>query len=91
MRRHFYLVAYDVRDDQRLVRIHDAICALSCGGQKSAFECWLSSREKQQLIARLTELGAPEDVVVMIRLHNDQAAIQLGVAAPLPTPSMYWD
>lgn len=90
MRRSFYLVAYDVRDDQRLARIHAVVYALSCGGQKSAFECWLSRAEKRQLLARLTQLKAPEDAVVLIRLNADQAVMRLGIAPLLPAELMYW-
>jgi|JI6StandDraft_1071083.scaffolds.fasta_scaffold641514_1 CRISPR-associated protein Cas2 len=90
MRRSFYLVAYDVRDDQRLARIYAVVYALSCGGQKSAFECWLSASEKHQLLTALATLKAPEDAVVLIRLTADQAVMRLGVAPALPTESMYW-
>ena len=48
-----YIVAYDIRDDTRLRRVHDVIRSYGTGLQYSVFLCDLSDIEK---IALRTEL-----------------------------------
>ncbi|MFN3630330.1 MAG: hypothetical protein ACK4XK_09825 [Casimicrobiaceae bacterium] len=45
MDRHFYLLAYDISDNRRRVKLCDMAQRFATGGQKSAYECWLSPGE----------------------------------------------
>ncbi len=52
-RRRLYLAAYDVRDPGRLRRAHRVLRDYSTGGQKSVFECFLTERERKDLLRRV--------------------------------------
>ena len=43
--RTLYLVCYDICCPKRLYRVHRFLLGYKVGGQKSFFECWLSSAE----------------------------------------------
>lgn len=56
MSRTVYLIAYDIRDPKRLMRIHHYLIGYKVGGQKSVFECWLTPAELATVQADLLEL-----------------------------------
>lgn len=81
MTRQLYLVAYDVRDPKRLRRTHHVLKDFACGGQKSAFECYLSQIERNELIARTQQhMELAEDALLIIRLNAPDSVITLGKA-----------
>lgn len=81
-----YLVAYDIRDKARIRRIQQLIQPLSVGGQKSAYECWLSLAEKQRAVTRCQQVMARQDSLLLIRLIRPDKAMLLGKAAAVPAP-----
>lgn len=81
MRRLLYLVAYDVCDPARLRQVHHVLKDFACGGQKSAFECYLSSAELSELVERVGHLiDHVEDALLVIRLAATDNVETLGIA-----------
>ena len=48
--RALYIAAYDVTDPARLRQALHVLKGYASGGQKSVFECFLTSRERQALL-----------------------------------------
>lgn len=82
MKRTLCLAAYDVRDPKRLLNMLYTVKDFACGGQKSAFECWLSGREKNELLQRAQSVMAQEDAFLLVRLSVRNTVHILGIAAP---------
>ena len=81
MLRHLFLIGYDIASPRRLRRALKVVKGHAIGGQKSLYECWLSSGELQQAMQALRELiDAAEDRVVFLRLDPRAAMHALGVA-----------
>lgn len=55
MNRSLFLIAYDVRHPRRLRRVHQVLKDFASGGQKSAFECYLSLVERKELLQRVVQ------------------------------------
>lgn len=89
MSRQLFLVAYDIRNSRRLYRIHQVLKDYSCGGQRSAFECYLSAAERRELLSRAqAELDTNEDAFLIIRLTSRDAVETLGKAVK-PADELY--
>ncbi len=56
MSRTLYFVAYDVRHPTRLRKALRVLKDYASGGQKSAFECYLSAGEKNELLERICDV-----------------------------------
>jgi CRISPR-associated protein Cas2 len=86
-----WLVAYDIRDDARLRRVHDIVRSHGDRLQYSVFLCDLTSIEKLDLKSALREeLNQHLDSVVFIDLGEPDrpgsAAIEfMGTSLPIPT------
>ncbi len=82
MRRSLYLVCYDIKDAKRLRKVHQLIKAYAIGGQKSFYECWLTSKDlfnlKQDLIL-LMDLTV--DKVHIFQLDTQARPIFMGLAS----------
>jgi CRISPR-associated endonuclease Cas2 len=77
-----YLVAYDVVDSRRRRRTAKVAYSYALGGQKSALETILDAREKQELLAALSQrIDEEEDRVHLLRVRP--RAILLGRAKQL--------
>ncbi len=89
MKRHLYLVAYDVRHPKRLRKTHRVLKDFACGGQKSAFECYLTPAEREELACRVEQcLDKDEDALLIIRLDDNQKVSTLGIAVE-PADELY--
>lgn len=86
-----WLVAYDIRDDVRLRRVHDIVRSHGDRLQYSVFLCDLSPIEKLNFKSALREvLNQHADSVVFIDLgepdRQGSAAIEfMGTSLPMPT------
>lgn len=86
-----WLVAYDIRDDVRLRRVHDIVRSHGERLQYSVFLCDLTPIEKLNLRSALREVvNQHADSVVFIDLGEPDrpgsAAIEfMGTSLPLPT------
>ncbi len=67
--RSLYVVAYDIPNDRRRVKVHKALSGFGRWTQYSLFECYLSEKEMTALRARLDGLlDAGEDSVRFYQL-----------------------
>jgi len=82
-KRHLFILAYDVVNSKRRSRaLHIARC-YATGGQKSVFECWLTAKEQQQCLQRMSHVLRPgEDRLLLMRLDPRQRIHTLGLAVP---------
>lgn len=86
-----WLVAYDIRDEVRLRRVHDVVRSFGCRLQYSVFLCDLTDVERIGLKSRLREVTkATVDSVLFIDLGEpDRRGTEciefMGVAPLLPT------
>jgi CRISPR-associated protein Cas2 len=89
LNRELYLVAYDIREPKRLRRMLAVLKEYACGGQKSAFECYLSARERRELLDRVGQtMDEDVDAFLVIRLTGRDAVATLGVAVK-PADELY--
>ncbi len=91
MQRRLYVVAYDVRLASRLAAALRVVKGFASGGQKSAYECWLTEGERKELQGLLSDvLDLRVDSVAFLPLELRQPVSALGVAiAPADTPYIY--
>lgn len=89
MNRQLYLVAYDIRDPKRLRKVHRVLKEFACGGQKSAFECWLTEGERSELVSRVEDcMDTGRDALLVIRLADRDSVATLGIAVK-PADDLY--
>lgn len=91
MPRKLYLAAYDVREPKRLARALRVIRGFASGGQKSAYECWLTPAEIADLKCSMSDvLDFEEDCFALIPLNPRRPITPLGVAVPPVDPDYYY-
>lgn len=89
MSRQLYLVAYDVRNPSRLRQVHKVLKEFASGGQKSAFECYLTNAERDELVERVEQcLDIAKDSLLIIRLSHRDSVSTLGIAVK-PADELY--
>jgi CRISPR-associated protein Cas2 len=89
--RNLYLAAYDVAHPARLRASLDLIKGYATGGQKSAYECFLSPGEKTALLRDMAQvLETAEDRFLLVGLDPRSRVYTLGVATePVDPPFFY--
>ncbi|MCB1615855.1 MAG: CRISPR-associated endonuclease Cas2 [Pseudomonadales bacterium] len=89
MARELYLAAYDIRHPKRLYRMLQILKDYASGGQKSAFECYLSNHERKELMHRVGQvMDVEEDAFMVIRLRHREEVETLGIAVK-PVDELY--
>lgn len=91
MHRDLYLVAYDIRDERRLHRVHEFVVGYATGGQKSVYECFLTEAERREIeegLAALMDLS--KDRAHLLHLRTNCAVTKLGVAVRPQNPTFYF-
>lgn len=79
--RKFYLALYDVADSSRLAQTLNLIRNHAYGGQKSAYEVYLSDTERNDLITALTFLlDSKDDRFLLLQLDPRAKVHTLGIA-----------
>lgn len=82
-KRTLFIAAYDIRNQKRLRRALKVVRAYSSGGQKSVFECFLSTAERRDLLAEIQSvIDESEDRFFLLRLDNRCQVLTLGKAVP---------
>lgn len=80
--RSLYLVCYDIASPKRLYKVHKCIKSYAIGGQKSFYECWMTSSERQSLQDDLFELvDESEDRVHFFQLDPRLEPLFFGKAS----------
>ncbi len=89
--RSLFLVAYDVVDHARRRRVLRVVKSFASGGQKSAYECWLTPADIQSLMmqARVC-LEASEDQFALIPLDPRRGVFTLGCALQPSDPAFFY-
>jgi CRISPR-associated protein Cas2 len=91
MLRHLFLIGYDISEAPRRRRALKVVKGQAVGGQKSLYECWLTSAELQRAMRELRELIDPgTDRVLFLRLDPRAAMHTLGVAVPPEDGEFYY-
>lgn len=81
MLRHLFLIGYDISCPKRLRQALKVVKGHAIGGQKSLYECWMSSGEFQQAMQQLRLLIEPkQDRVIFIRMDPRATMHMRGVA-----------
>ncbi|WP_044469486.1 CRISPR-associated endonuclease Cas2 [Mannheimia massilioguelmaensis] len=76
-----YLVAYDIADHKRLYRVHKKVEAYAIGGQKSFYECWLTTHELSHLRNEISEIMEnEEDRLFIFQLFDNTEPLLFGKA-----------
>lgn len=89
--RDLFLAAYDVRSPDRLRDALYAVKGYATGGQKSAYECFLSPGEKAELLTAMKQaLDPDEDAFLLLRLDPRATVLTLGLAVPPLDPPFYF-
>ena len=86
------VVAYDIADDRRRVRLHTLLLGYGEAVQESVFECVLSARQRRALQRRVGRIVRPD--VDRVRYYTLCAAcagkIEDGAGPPrAPAPAVY--
>ena len=77
------VVAYDVADDRRRVRLHTVLLGFGQPVQESVFECVVDDRQTRDLKRRIRRTIRPGDKVRYYRLCGEcAAAIEAGDGTP---------
>ncbi|WP_025324150.1 CRISPR-associated endonuclease Cas2 [Deferrisoma camini] len=91
MERDLYFVAYDVCDQRRLHQAHKVVVSYATGGQKSAYECFLTEAERERLVDELSEaLDLAKDRAHLVRLRRNCRVTCLGKAVPPQDPDFFF-
>ena len=81
MARGFYIVAYDISDPYRLRRVRNVVRDYATGGQKSAYECFLTNAERRELMQRAKlEINTKSDRFYCIKIRRNTEPLLMGVA-----------
>lgn len=88
--RRLYLAAYDIRSPRRLRRALKVLKDYACGGQKSVFECYLSPKEKLELMRRIASvMDETEDRFLVVPVKPDAVRV-LGIAVMPADPDFFY-
>ena len=88
--RTLYLAAYDVTDPDRLPAALHVLKSYACGGQKSVFECFLTERERRELVSAVRAvLDLTHDRFLLLPLGAVKVRT-LGIAIPPSDPAFYY-
>ena len=91
MQRFLFIAAYDIREPRRLAKVLAVIKGYASGGQKSAYECWITLRERQQMTREVAEvMDQTEDSFALIPLHIRKPVAALGAAVEPADPDFYY-
>ncbi|MFN3829777.1 CRISPR-associated protein Cas2 [Tepidimonas ignava] len=91
MLRHLFLIGYDISSHKRRRQALKTVKGNAIGGQKSLYECWLTSAELQQAMHALRRIIDPQtDRVVFVQLDPRARVHTLGKAvAPQDSEFFY--
>ena len=91
MSRALYLIAYDVSDHSRLAKVHHYLKGYSTGGQKSAYECFLTEAELREVTRSLRHLiDDVEDRVHVFGMDGRSKTHTLGIAVQPKDPAFFY-
>ncbi len=90
-KRYLYIVAYDIANKKRLRKVHKIVKKYATGGQKSAFECFLTPDERGKLIKSCRAvINDSEDRLALLPIEMRAQPILKGIALPAADPDYYY-
>lgn len=91
MARTLYLVAYDITDNKRLSQVRHFLKGYSTGGQKSVYECFLTSGELRVVLENVSNMIEAEfDRVHVFTMEGRSRTHTLGIAAAPQDPEYFF-
>ena len=78
MVRKLYLACYDITCPRRLRQCLKVLKGYASGRQYSCFECYLSRREREELLATMRELTEGDDAFALLCLQRQRTIHPLG-------------
>lgn len=79
MSRRLYLAAYDISHPRRLRAALHLVKGYATGGQKSAYECWLTESDREDLLHDMAlVLDERTDRFILISLDPRATTLSLG-------------
>jgi CRISPR-associated protein Cas2 len=89
--RSLYLAAYDIAEPKRLKAFLKLLRGYASGGQKSVFECWLTPKERGDLIYMASVMMEPDvDRFMIFTLDGRQKVSTLGKAVKPADKDWYY-
>ncbi len=89
--RDLYIAAYDIASAKRLRAALKIVKGHATGGQKSAYECFLTPAERGDLLGQLRKVVKPrEDRFMLIRLDPRSRVHTLGIGVPPSDPPFFY-
>ena len=86
-----YIATYDIADPQRLRKLHQVVRQQATGGQKSVFECFLTSAAHHELVAQaLSIIDEGEDRFALLQVEERTKSVLLGAATPTVDPDFQY-
>ncbi len=85
-----YLCCYDIQDDKKRAQVYREIKKHLSGGQYSAYECYLTGHQKQQLTIKLHDLLDNGDTLHFQPLPEPSKTICLGKATGVVNPDFLY-
>ncbi len=86
--RNKYLIAYDIADPKRLRQVHKKVSAFAIRGQKSFYECWLTTAELARFRTIVHRLLEDDDRLFIFPLKNTALPQLFGRAKLAELPFM---
>ena len=66
-----YIVAYDILNDKRAVKVRKLVYSYALGGQKSALEVPMNKKDLKEFLTLLAPLLSDEDRVNIIEVEEE--------------------
>ena len=86
-----YIATYDIADPRRLYRLRQLVRQRATGGQKSVFECFLTSTARHELLAQaLSIIDEGEDRFALLQVEERTKSVLLGTAIPAVDPDFQY-
>ena len=90
MKAELYLCCYDIEDDKTRGQVYRTFQQYQSGGQFSAYECYLTIKQKDKLEEELNEIIDQNDTLKFQVLRNTSGVICLGQAKKSLDPSFLY-
>ena len=91
MNRDLYIAAYDITSARRLRTTLKLVKGHATGGQKSAYECFLTAAERRDLLNGVrTVIDPRKDRFLLIRLDPRSRVHTLGIAEEPRDPPFFY-
>jgi CRISPR-associated protein Cas2 len=90
MIRKLYLACYDITCPKRLRLCLKVLKGYASGRQYSCFECYLSRRERDELLATMRELTESDDAFALLCLQRQRTIHPLGQGVAPQDEAFMW-